>query len=281
MKPESRRAVFRLARICLIVALLFGVGRWLHSTLRSRESEQAIINAELVQIRTPIGGQLDFAGLRPGTYVKKGTPLLRVSNPRFGDRASSALASSEESAVATLESEALGARYMIEVEAKNRSQYRLLFKSGSVARQEMEKAEMRYDMAVDLAKVKQEQLERAKIRARQMAEQAELQKECVLEMPSDGVVWAISAKPGEQVDANQLVMEVINTQHVWVDAFFSERHAAELRPGLPVSIRSLDGTGTWNGVLQSVRGGVGRMAVDSTVAVPPPESVKRPGRGAH
>ena len=275
MKPEIRRAFFRIARFCIIIALLIGGVAWFREHLASRQSEQAIINAELLQIRTPISGQLELTGIRPGTFLKKGEPLLKIVNSRFGDRASSANANIEHAQVAALESELLGAQHSIDVEAVTQTQFRRLYLSGSIARQEKEKAEMRYTMAVDLARVKKEQLARARERARLMTEQAEMQKECLLTMPADGVVWAVSAKPGEQVDANQLVMEIINPEHIWVDAFFAERYANELRPGLPVAIQSLDGRGNWTGVLQSVRAGVGRMAVDSSVAVPPPEAVKR------
>ena len=77
------------------------------------------------------------------------------------------------------------------------------------------------------------------------------------------------------MDANHLVLEVINPAHIWVDAFFTERHAAALRPGLTATISSLDSDTAWRGSLESVRAGVGRFAYDTTVAVPPPEMVKR------
>src|SRR5215207_3669823 len=230
MKTEIRRAFFRVARLCVVLALLFGVVSWTRNHFTSLQSEQGIINAELLQIRTPISGQLEFAGIRPGTYLEKGAVLGRVTNTRFGDSTSAAQANAEQAQVAILENELLGARYSIEMESVTREQYRRLFKSGSMARQEMEKAEMRYDMAVELRRVKEGQLERARARAGEMAKQAELQRECVLTMPANGVVWAVSAKPGEQIEANQLVVEVINPEHVWVDAFFAERHANELRP---------------------------------------------------
>jgi hypothetical protein len=94
-------------------------------------------------------------------------------------------------------------------------------------------------------------------------------------MPIDGVVWSVAGKMGEQLEANKPVLEVINPAHVWVDAFFPERFAEALRPGLRASISPVDGSASWSGELQSVRAGVGRLAFDTAVAVPPPELAKR------
>jgi multidrug resistance efflux pump len=275
MKTDLRSSLFRVIRAAVVVAALLAAGTWLRQWMGKLQSEQAVINAELIQIRTPIGGQLDFAGLRPGTPMKKGEVLLRVRNARFGDQSSAAQANVLQTQVDQIEGEALGARYSAQVEEVTVRQYERLFKSGSIARQELMRAQSRLAMAEELVRSKDDQLTRARERAKQMDEQSALQKECVITMPTDGVIWSVASKPGEQVEANQSVVEILNPAHLWVDAFFAERHVNEIRPGLPVRIDSLDGTGRWTGVLQSVRAGVGRLAVDSSVAVPPPESVKR------
>ena len=108
-----------------------------------------------------------------------------------------------------------------------------------------------------------------------MEAQMKMQKASVVTMPTDGLIWSITGKSGEQANSNALVMEVINPSRIWVDAFFSERHAKELKPGLPATIRSLDSTASWRGHLESIRAGVGRIAYDTTVAIPPPEMAKR------
>ena len=69
------------------------------------------------------------------------------------------------------------------------------------------------------------------MRVKEMAGQSALQKESVVTMPADGLVWTISGKPGEQMDANHLVMEVINPSHIWVDAFFAERQRQRVAAG--------------------------------------------------
>lgn len=275
MNSKVRGSIFRIVRVMVVVLLLITLSMWVRDYLSSLASEQAVINAQVLQIRTPIGGQLEFADIRPGTFVKKGEVLLKVVNSRFGDRVSAAQANSLELHVEELQNEAVSARYTRDVDRVTRDQYRRLHASGAISRMEVMKAESRYDMAVELATSKEEQLIQARRRSEEMAQQSMLQKESVITMPTDGVIWAVAGKPGEQVEPNHLVMEIINPANIWVDAFFAERHAGELRPGQPVTIHSLDGTESWKGVLESVRAGVGRMIVDNSVAVPPPETVKR------
>jgi multidrug resistance efflux pump len=275
MNVSFRQRLFRVLRIAALGTLVLAGVAMYRTHVGFLRSEQAVINAELLQIRTPIAGQLEFAGLRPGTALKTGDILLRVRNSRFGDRSSAAQVNTMQARVDQMENEIVGARYTLEVEEVTVRQYDRLVKVGALASQELTKARTRRDLAQAIIRSTEEQLGHARQIADEMREQSLLQKECVITMPTDGVIWSVSGKPGEQVDANQLVMEVINPAHLWVDAFFSEKDAAAIRPGVPVEVRSLDGRGNWSGVLRSIRAGVGRIAMDSSVAVPPPDTVKR------
>jgi len=60
-----------------------------------------------------------------------------------------------------------------------------------------------------------------------------------------------------------------------VDAFFHERHAGKLRVGARVSVRALDGRETWQGRVESVRGGVGRIAYDNFAGGLPGDFTRR------
>ena len=107
-----------------------------------------------------------------------------------------------------------------------------LYDMGGIARIVLLESQKRYDNARDIVKSKEDQLVRTQARVKEMGEQSALQKKSVVTMPADGLVWTIAGKPGEQVDADHLVMEIINPDHIWVDAFFSERRVNELRPGM-------------------------------------------------
>ena len=275
MTYNFRRGIFRVVRITFIVLVLIGATVWLRGIMTSLNSEQAVINAEIMQIRTPIAGQLRMTNIRPGMLLKKGDALFTVENSRFGDRESVSQYNALLSQTDTLQSELLGAQNTVAQEAITLEKTQRLYAMGAIAQVVNQESQKRYDNAKSVVAAKQEQLARTQIRVKEMAGQSDLQKESVVTMPENGLIWAISGKPGEQVDANHLVLEVINPAHIWVDAFFTERSVSELRPGLPAVISSLDSTAKWRGSLESVRAGVGRLAYDTTVAVPPPEMVKR------
>ena len=275
MNDALRGSLFRILRITVLVLVLIAAATWLRNILTSLESKQAVINAEIIQIRTPIAGVLEIDDVRPGILLPKGQPLFRIENPRFGDRETVAQFNTLQTQVESLRAELASVRRELEVAGVEQERARRLYKAQVIARVEKELAETRFVTLQKLMGVKTGQLARTAKRAQEMEAQMTLQKASVVTMPTDGLIWSITGKSGEQANSNTLVMEVINPSRIWVDAFFAERHARELKPGLPAMIRSLDSTASWRGHLQSIRAGVGRIAYDTTVAVPPPELAKR------
>ena len=270
-----RSSLFRVLRITVVVLALIGCATWLRAALSSLKSEQGVINAEIMQIRTPITGVLEMSDIRPGMVLKEGDLLFKIQNPRCGDRETVAQFNILQTQVDTLRGELAAAQRVLDVALAEQARAVKLYNRQLIARVTKELEDTKVLTQQKLIQSKKEQLARTEQRTSEMEAQMKLQKESTVTMPQDGLIWAISGKNGEQVNVNSLVLEVINPAHVWVDAFFSERHAMELKPGLPAAIRSLDSATTWAGHLQSVRAGVGRFAYDNMVAVPPPETAKR------
>jgi multidrug resistance efflux pump len=275
MNHAIRGSLLRILRITVLVLVLIGAAIWLRSILTSLESEQAVINAEIIQIRTPIAGVLEIDDLRPGMLLAKGQLLFKIENPRFGDRETVAQFNTLQTQVESLRAELASVRRELEVAGVEQERARRLYRAEVIARVEKELAETRFVTLRQLVNVKTGQLDRTAKRAQDMEAQMKLQEASVVTMPADGLIWSITGKSGEQANSNALVMEVINPSRIWVDAFFAERHAKELKPGLRAAIRSLDSTASWRGHLESIRAGVGRIAYDTTVAIPPPEMAKR------
>ncbi len=104
-----------------------------------------------------------------------------------------------------------------------------------------------------------------------------MQKKSVVTMPEDGLVWSISGKTGETVESNKLVMEMHQSDpHLGGRLFRGAALAGSAEAGLA----GVDPFPGWHrqpgqGELESIRAGVGRLAYDTTVAVPPPEMAKR------
>src|SRR4051794_9145734 len=85
IKTGFRGRFFRILRVAALVLVLICGAQWLRRSFTAIQSEQAVINAEIVQIRTPITGELQMGELRPGMLRHKGDVLFKIKNARFGN----------------------------------------------------------------------------------------------------------------------------------------------------------------------------------------------------
>jgi multidrug resistance efflux pump len=107
--------------------------------------------------------------------------------------------------------------------------------------------------------------------------QLELNQQATIPSPTNGIVWSVESKAGEYVDPSTPIVEVLNCQNRWVEAFFSERNAEKIYPGKFVQVRLLGSEQgkVVNGRVESVRAGSGRVETGEDIAVPPPDSIRR------
>lgn len=96
-----------------------------------------------------------------------------------------------------------------------------------------------------------------------------------LKAPKSGVVWAITAQPGENVAASDQVLQMISCENVWVEGFFDEADVARIRINDNVRVRLLQGGRTWQGRVETIRSGAGRVSVGQYLVDPPPEIARR------
>ena len=94
--------------------------------------------------------------------------------------------------------------------------------------------------------------------------------------PTTGVIWSIDSQPEEMVEANQPIIQLLNCQNLWIDAFINENDANKLTIGQKAEI-NLDGSTDvrWKGRVETIRAGVGRVEVGQYVVQPPPEIARR------
>jgi len=274
--PSSRRRLFfRCARLMLTGAVLAGVGAYARHTFNSATSEQAYINAEMTVLRAPIEGQLRLEPVQPGALIFRGATLFRIENPRFGNQESTAQLNWLRELTERLQAEAGEAAVRCQ---KQEQVYRLhekLHEEKLISRLAFLEEETKLALARTALSTRQVQARQAEARTRDVERQVELQKEAMLEMPFDGVAWTIPAKTGAQVAAHEPVLQVIDPRRIWVDAFFQEKHAPKLRVGARVTVRALDGRETWRGRVESIRGGVGRIAYENFAAGLPGDFTRR------
>ena len=82
---STRRTIFRTMRLLFAAGLLATLGHLGWRAMTVVRSDQAYINAEIVPVRAPIGGELHMAAMEPGAKIEAGTPLLRIENPQFAN----------------------------------------------------------------------------------------------------------------------------------------------------------------------------------------------------
>lgn len=73
----------------------------------------------------------------------------------------------------------------------------------------------------------------------------------------------------KHVNTNDEVLQIVNPQDVWVDAFFSEQFAAKLQSGMRVIVRDIGSKKIWDGEVVFIRGGSGRVVYDAAIEIPP------------
>ncbi|MES2937155.1 MAG: HlyD family efflux transporter periplasmic adaptor subunit [Pseudomonadota bacterium] len=102
------------------------------------------------------------------------------------------------------------------------------------------------------------------------------QSQAKLLSPVQGAVWSIDSNSGDAVARQGSVLQLVNCEDRWVEAFFSEKDAARVAPGMRVKVRSYyGGTSEWDGEVTSIRYGTGRVTVGQYVVDPPPEVMRR------
>ena len=274
--PSSRRRLFfRCARLVLTGAVVAGAGAYVTHTFTSATSEQAYINAEMTVLRAPIEGQLRLEPVQPGAVIFRDATLFRIENPRFGNQEAMAQLNWLRELTERLHAEADEAAVRYQQQEQVYRLHEKLHEEKLISRLAFLEEETKLALARTALSNKQSQARQAEARTREVERQVELQKETMVQMPFDGVAWTIPAKTGAQVAAHEPVLQVIDPRRIWVDAFFHEKYSPKLRPGAPVTIRALDGRETWHGHVESIRGGVGRIAYESFTAGLPGDFTRR------
>lgn len=90
-----------------------------------------------------------------------------------------------------------------------------------------------------------------------------------VKVPTSGVVWRLSAQPGQFVQQGASLGQVLDCQRRWVDVFVDEQAVRSIQPGTPATIElyGLDSQAL-QGRVTMIRSGMGRLAAGEDVAVP-------------
>ena len=267
-QSRVRRMCFCALRLVLATLLACGVVALVQRQFTEISSAQAYLNGSVTAVRAPIAGVLRLGEVQPGATVPAGAILFRVDNARFGNVETMSQKNWIEELVDRLRVEAAEAQLRLGQQEELFKHQRILFEDKIISRVVYFEEESKVALARIALNSKKEQLRAAESRGREIEKQLALQKEAVAIMPFESVVWSARVQNGSEVSAHETVLQVIDPQRVWVDAFINERHTEKFRIGTPVMVRAIDGDQTWTGRVESIRGGVGRIDPEQFVAMP-------------
>jgi multidrug resistance efflux pump len=139
-----------------------------------------------------------------------------------------------------------------------------------------------YELEVELTDLKQQEKNLEKQLRSIQSQLVTTSKELLLQQtvsvlaPTTGVIWSIDTEAKEKVEANKSIIQLLNCNNLWVEAFVSETDANKLVIGQQASI-GLSGLNNtrWKGQVETIRAGTGRIEVGKYVVEPPPEIARR------
>jgi len=277
LPPHSRKRqlFFRCVRLALAGALVSAAVAYARRTFTTAMSERAFLNADIVTLRAPIGGELNIENIERGKIITAGTPLFSIQNPRFGNQEVLSQLNFVEEAAERFRAEYKEAAVKVHQQEEIYALNEKLHVEKLISRLELLEERSKLEVARTVMVGKEEIAIQAERRRAAIQKQVELQKAAVARMPFDGVAWAIPARNGAEMSPHETILELIDPRRVWVDAFFNERHAGKFAVGTDLNIRTLDGRIVFKGTVESVRGGVGRIPYDAERAVAPNEYAPR------
>lgn len=268
-KINFKYSLNAFSRIFLIGFLIFILGYILSRWTFFMTSDQAFINTKLIILRAPIDGIFHPYHISVGDPISSAASLGEISNPHFGNTDTFTNYQNLRNTIDILKNEIdqniiTIAKYEIDQKKLSR-----LSETGAIAKDDLEDIEKRLNVSKTDLRNKNIQLARLQSNLEDIENQLNLQKKSILCAPCSGVFWAVIAKDGEQLKYGDEIAQIINPNDLWVDAFFNERYASHLTPGMSVKIQALGTNRFWKGEIIFVRGGSGRIIYNTAVETPP------------
>jgi len=273
--PRRRRLPLVIGGLALAVAAAFGARMFL--TRGEVSTDDAQVEADVVQVAPRIGGQIAEVMVTSDQPVEAGQPLVRVDDSelkvkvrqaeadletaRAQAQAAIAQAGAASATVTRAEAEAEKARLDLE-------RARELQEGGVIAAErfdasrtasETSRAGAGANRAQYAAALASEALARARVKGAEAAlDLARLQLSwTVVRAPAAGTVSRLSARAGQLVQAGQSLAQLV-PQATYLVANFKETQTARIRVGQPVDVEVDAYPGhALHGTVESISGGTG------------------------
>lgn len=275
MKKPIKQIVFSFIRAAFLALFIALIVYMIARQSLFIVSDQAFINTKVIALRSPIDGILHELKAPIGSAIAAQTPLFEITNPFFANTDIYIHHENLSNLIDSLKSELLLDEVRIKKEQKNHDRLLSIKNTGAIAARDIDEAENTLSVISAAIETKKNRLVQLTAKFSEIQAQLKLQKTTQIPAATDGVLWAVLAKNGEQVAPADEIAQMINKNDIWVDAFFSERYASDLLPGTEVEVKDLTSQRKWKGRILFIRCGIGRVAYNTAVEIPPSITMRR------
>ncbi len=254
---KKRRAAFILIALIAIGAIV-GIRVYAMSKI-DVSTDDAFINAHIYEISARVPGHVKDVTVHENQPVKKGTVLVELDRADYLTAVENAAAAldiarnethGDVASVGSAKAAVALARSRLDLAEKNLARGELLFKKGIIARQNLDTLRTGKRVAASALKDAQDARKKAEANAgflvpggagAKIAQKAAMLARARLNLkyttvfsPADGYVTKKTIEPGDNIQAGQPLMAVVELGDTWVTANYKESQLTYVRPGQPV-----------------------------------------------
>ena len=291
-KGKTFNIIFNVAVTIIIVATLFFFLRYLVRSGNYEETNDAQVEAYINPISARVGGYIQKINFEEHQFVNAGDTLVKIDNREYLTKVMEAEAALEDSKakLQVLDAEIMTAKTgtsvnndMISVakakyieKQQDLKRYKNLLKEEAATLQEFEQMQSKYDVASSEFNASKNNLKTTnskiiELEAKHGLLKAEIkQKEAQLEFAKINLEYTIILAPyygrlgrktiqeGQQIQAGQSLVPIINEDQKWVTANFKETQIENMKVGQDVEIK-IDGfeDKIYSGKIEAISGSTG------------------------
>ncbi|MFC6097813.1 HlyD family secretion protein [Flavobacterium qiangtangense] len=291
-KGKTFNIIFNVAVTIIIVATLFFFLRYLVRSGNYEETNDAQVEAYINPISARVGGYIQKINFEEHQFVNAGDTLVKIDNREYLTKVMEAEAALEDSKakLQILDAEIMTAKTgtsvnndMISVakakyieKQQDLKRYKNLLKEEAATLQEFEQMQSKYDVASSEFNASKNNLKTTnskiiELEAKHGLLKAEIkQKEAQLEFAKINLEYTIILAPysgrlgrktiqeGQQIQAGQSLVPIINEDQKWVTANFKETQIENMKVGQDVEIK-IDGfeDKIYSGKIEAIAGSTG------------------------
>ena len=130
------------------------------------------------------------------------------------------------------------------------------------------------DLTRDISEAKL-QFEQLAVQVKQAEAQLGLARAAALVSQIAGCIWSVERRDGSVARAADTVLQLLNPEDRWVEAFVPESQAGRLGIGDQAVVSVAGLKGSFPATIEAIRSGGGRITAGQDVAYPPPERMRK------